>query len=183
MAKVLKQMLAAQLEAALGEGADLLLIDTGPMPVEVNREFRADLRSRAGGARMRVIHNRTARVALGAIGVADPNERLRGLLKGPSAVLFGGDGPISIAKVVREWVRRHKTLTIKGAVADGELLGPADAAGLADLPDLTQLKGMLAGVIQGPARGLAASLQAVYGGLARALQARVDKEGGGDAAA
>ena len=45
---------------------------------------------------------------------------------------------------------------------------------------------MLAGAIIGAARGIAGSLQAVYGGLARAIQAKVDEapagESGEDAA-
>lgn len=182
MAKALKQMLASQLENTLEDSSGLLVIDTGPMAVELNRAFRADLREKAGGARMRVLHNRTARVALGSMGVKDQAGDLKGMLRGPSAVIYGGDGPIATAKVVREWVKKHKTLVVKGAVTDGELMNAADAAGLADMPDLNQLRGMLAGLLQASARGLAVSIQAVYGGIARSIQARVDKHADGGAA-
>ncbi|MDJ0520867.1 MAG: 50S ribosomal protein L10 [Planctomycetota bacterium] len=187
MAKALKQMLASQLEADLDTSPNgMMLIDPGAMTMEANEAFRKDLREKAGGARMRVIHNRTATVAIKARGWDGDVDALTATLTGPSAVVYGGDGPIPIAKVVRDWSKKQKDLKVKGAVADGEVLVDADAQALADMPDLEQLKGMLAGAIIGAARGIAGSLQAVYGGLARAIQARVDEspaeEGGAEAA-
>lgn len=178
MAKALKQMLASQLEADLDTSpAGVMLIDPGTMTMEANEAFRRDLREKAGGARMRVIHNRTARVTISARGWDGDVAALADQLAGPSAVVYGGDGPIPIAKVVRDWTRKQKDLKVKGAVADGEILLEGDAKALADMPDLEQLKGMLAGAIIGAARGIAVSLNAVYGGLARALQARIDEQG------
>ena len=178
MSKTLKHMLAAHLEEDLEQVTGLVLIDPGAMSVEANMAFRHDLRERAGGARLRHIHNRTARVALERKAYAGDAGGFAAQLRGPSAVAFGGDGAVSIAKVVRDWRRKQRDLRIKGAVADGEILLDADAEALADMPDLQQLKGMLAGLIIGSARGIAVSLQAVYGGLARALQARIEQQEG-----
>lgn len=178
MAKALKRMLASQLEADLDTSpAGLMLIDPGAMTVEANEAFRKDLREKAGGARMRMIHNRTARVTITARGWEGDVDALTGVLAGPSAVVYGGDGPIPIAKVVRDWAKKQKDLKVKGAIADGEILLNGEAQALADMPDLQQLKGMLASAIIGTARGLAVSLQAVYGGLARCVQARIDESG------
>ena len=179
MAKALKRMLATQLEEELGDATGLLVVDTGPMTVENVTEFRKDLREKAGGARLRIIHNRTARVALNNKYFEGGAEALVEILRGPSAVVYGGDGAIPIAKVVRDWRKKFKELTLKAAIADGELLEAADAEGLAEMPDLPQLKAMMAAALISPARGIAGSLQGVYGGLARVIQARVD-EGGGD---
>ena len=46
---------------------------------------------------------------------------------------------------------------------------------LSKSPDKLTLRGMLAGVILGSARGIAASIHAVPAGIARCLQARIDK--------
>ena len=65
MAKALKFMLSAQLQDALkGSASGLMVIDPGPMTVESAMEFRKDLREKAGGARLRIVHNRTARAAM-----------------------------------------------------------------------------------------------------------------------
>ena len=182
MAKALKLMLASQLKDDIEQqdNGGLLMIDPGNLTVADSEAFRTDLREQAGGARLRIIHNRTASVALRGLYESESQElgELDALLRGPSAVVFGGEGPIAIAKVVRDWRKKNKKMVLKGAFADGEFMNSADAEALADMPDLTQLKGMLAGAILGSARGIAASLQAVYGGLARCLQAKVDQEGG-----
>jgi large subunit ribosomal protein L10 len=180
MAKALKRMMAGQLEASLEGSTGLLILETGPMTVENAMALRTDLREKAGGARMQIVHNRTARIAMRRRWFDESETSLGALLKGPTAIAYGGDGPISIAKVVREWKRRWKPLRVKGAVADGELLLEQDADGLADMPDLNQLRAMMLGAVMGTPRGIAVSLSAVYGGIARCLQARVDKEGGGD---
>ena len=178
MAKALKQMLAAELGVELENSpAGLMVVDPGGMTVETVEAFRGDLREKAGGARMRVIHNRTARVAIREQGYDGDVEGFNATLAGSSAVVYGGDGPIPIAKVVRDWSKKHKALKVKAAVADGEVLLEGDAKALADMPDLEQLKGMLAGLVLGAARGMAVSLQGVYGGLARCIQARIDEGG------
>ena len=183
MAKALKHMLASQLGEELEKSpAGLMVVDPGGMTVEKVEAFRGDLREKAGGARLRVIHNRTARVAIREQGYQGDVEGLNATLAGSSAVVYGGDGPIPIAKVVRDWSKKHKALKVKGAIADGEVLLEDDARALADMPDLEQLKGMLAGLILGAARGIAVSLQGVYGGLARCIQARLDEGGFGGAA-
>lgn len=189
MAKALKRMLASQLHADLEDATGALIVTTGPMTVENSEAFRGDLREKAGGARLRIIHNRTARVALKQRwfdGEAESaTDGLEEMLKGPTAIVFGGSGPISIAKVVRDWRKKWKPLEVKGAVSDGELLGKEDAEGLAELPDLPELRGMFLSALLGAPRGLAGTLSGVYGGLARCLKARVDDAGGdaeGDAA-
>ena len=182
MSKIMKRMMTAQFQAELGDATGLLIVDTGPMTVENAEALRADLREKAGGARLKIIHNRTARVAIRERWFEDGDDDLAPLLKGPTAVAFGGGGPIPIAKVLKDWRKKWKPLEVKGAVTDGELLPKEDLAGLAEMPDLPQLKAMMLGAILGTPRGIAVSLSAVYGGLARCIQARVD-EGGGDAAA
>ena len=177
MAKALKRMMVAEYEQALDGLDGVILLDTGPMTVEASQEFRRDLREKAGGARLKIIHNRTGRLALGRVLFGEDRAALEEALVGPSAIVFGGDGPIPIAKVLREWKRKFKPLRVKGGVAEGEVLAANEVDGLADLPDMPQMRAMLLSTVLGPARGIASSLQAVYGGIARALQARIDQEG------
>ena len=143
MAKALKRMMVAEYERALDGLDGVILLDTGPMTVEASQEFRRDLREKAGGARLKIIHNRTGRLALERVLYSTNPSALEEALSGPSAIVFGGDGPIPIAKVLREWKRKFKPLRVKGAVAEGEVLVGAEVDG-----------------------------------LARALQARIDQEGG-----
>ena len=176
MAKALKRMMVAEYEQALDGLDGVIVLDPGPMTVEASQEFRRDLREKAGGARLKIIHNRTGRLALKEALFGDDPSVLQEALQGPSAIAYGGDGPIPIAKVLREWKRKFKPLRVKGAVSEGEILGAVEAESLADLPDVDQMRAMLLSTVLAPARGIAASLQAVYGGIARSLQARIDKD-------
>jgi large subunit ribosomal protein L10 len=179
MAKALKEMMVREYEEALDGEDSVLIVDFGNMTVETVQAFRRDLREKAGGAIAQLVHNRTARQALSKGLFSDDPAVLAGVLRGPSAIVYGGDGAIPIAKVVREWRRKQKDMRLKGGVAYGEVLGDEDLEHLADLPGVPQLRAMMLSAILGPARGIAGSLQAVYGGIARALKARIDKESGG----
>lgn len=175
MAKILKKMLASQMLDAMKGTDGAVFVNVAPMTVELSSRFRAFLRQKAGGARLRVLQNRSARHALTSVGYP---AKVATILKGPTAVIYGGDGPTSIAKSLAEWVRQDKLLVIKGAVAEGELYeGKAVTATLAKMPDKRTLRAMLAGAIAGPARGLATVLAAPGASIARGTKARVDKQG------
>src|SRR5688572_13349486 len=114
MAKTLKQMLSSQLQKELTPTTGCLVLDTGPMSVEGAMAFRKELREKAGGARLRVIHNRTARLAMENAWLnGGANASLRGMLKGSCAIVFGGGGPVPSAKVVVEYRKKFKPLQFK----------------------------------------------------------------------
>ena len=173
-------MMVAEYKVDLEDQSGVIIFDPGPMSVESTEAFRKDLREQAGGARFKLVHNRTAQRALGETLYSDDPSALDEVFSGRSAIAWGGDGVIPIAKVLRDWKKKFKPLSLKGGVAEGEILDAESVVLLADLPDLPQLHGMLAGAIIGSARGIAASLQGVYGGLARVIQARVDESGEGE---
>ena len=174
MAKALKQLLSSQLLKAVHGADGAIFVNLGPMTVEQNMRLRGILRSKAGGAHLRVLHNRTARVALKTAGFP---AKVDTILKGPTAAIFGGDGTMVIAKTIVEWARTDKTFVLKGGVADGEFFDAKGVVALSKLPDKQTLRGMLAGAIAGPARGVASVLAASGASLARVMQARIDAKG------
>ena len=66
-------------------------------------------------------------------------------------------------------------LQIKGGIVEGEAYLGSAAEVIADLPDRNTVNTQIVTAISGPARSLASVLNAVAGGLARCIQARVDK--------
>lgn len=174
MAKVLKKLLAKQVKDAVVDSDGAIFVNLGPMTVEQNMRLRGILRTKAGGARLRVLHNRTAKVALKEAGWP---AKVETILKGPTAAVFGGEGATKIAKTILEWARTDKGLVVKGGVADGEFFDAKGVQALAKMPDKQTLRAMLAGAISGPARSIASVVAASGGGLARVLQARIDAKG------
>ena len=173
MAKVLKKLLASQVLSAVKDADGAVFVNVSPMSVELSTRLRGFLAAKAGGARLRVLHNRTAKAALKDKGWP---AKVSDILKGPTAMVYGGEGATVIAKTLAEWSRQDKTLVVKGAVADGEFFDAKGVAALAKMPDKRTLRAMMLQGILGPARGLAVLLQAPGVGLARVLQARIDQQ-------
>jgi large subunit ribosomal protein L10 len=169
MSRELKRWMAEDLREALEDAADFLVVGLLPLDSERTTALRASLRRQ--GARLRVIHNRTARHAL-----PERASRVAALFRGQTAIAFGAEA-IPVARAVVQ-AAREKQLELRGGFVEGELLDAPAVQALAASPDRGTLRAMALGAVLGPARGLAASLQAVAGGLARCLMEKVRKGGG-----
>ena len=78
------------------------------------------------------------------------------------------------------FAKKAGKVAIQGGLFEGALLGADEAKALADLPGKEELRGMMLSALIGPARGLVGLLAAPGGSLARVVQAKVDRDGGGD---
>lgn len=177
MPKELKRQMAAEVRGELESSENVLVIGLLPMDAETTYTLRSTVREQGG--HLRVIHNRTSRYALD-----EPRKDLARYFKGPTAIAVGRTSDtefIPLAKALLD-ASRKKRIELRGGWVDGELLDAAGFEALAKSPDKPTLRAMLCGAILGPGRGLAVAMNAVAGGLARCLQARIDKEEeGGDA--
>jgi large subunit ribosomal protein L10 len=90
-------------------------------------------------------------------------------LKGPKALAFtAGDG-IALAKVLREFVKGHETLSFRQAYLDGQILETEDAQKVADMPSKDELVARLLYLLQSPMRRLAVALNDPIRKLASAV--------------
>jgi large subunit ribosomal protein L10 len=170
MPKELKQLMTDELKRELDASQNLLVI--GLLPMDSAGSFDLRNRLRARGARLRVIHNRTSRHALD-----EARRPLGNLFKGSTGLtLVPGAEPDmgSVAKALLE-IAKQKKIEIRGGFVEGQLLDKGGVELLAKSPDKKTLRAMMCGALMGPARGLAGALNAVTGGLARCLKARMEK--------
>lgn len=170
MVQEIKETMAAELREQLDASPNVLVVGLAAMDAGKNHALRNSLRSY--GARLRVIQNRTSRFALD-----EARKELGAFFAGPTALtLVDQEDPdmVVIAKTLVE-AEKAKQVEVRGGFVDGEVLDREGVRFLAASPDKPTLRGMLAGVVVGPARGLAASLKGVGEGLARCLQARIDQ--------
>ena len=100
---------------------------------------------------------------------------LAGPLEGPTAIAFCYDDIVAPSKVLGDFVRSSKILTIKSGLLGTTLLTPAEVAVLATLPSKVVLVARLLGSIQSPVVGLVSVLQGPIRGLAYVLQARASQ--------
>jgi large subunit ribosomal protein L10 len=100
------------------------------------------------------------------------------LLIGPTAVAFGLQDEVTPARLLSEFVRRNRVVSIKGGVVGGRSMNAAQITRVAELPSRDQLLAQLLGVMQAPMSKTLSVLQAPareVAGLAQALADKLDK--------
>ena len=105
-----------------------------------------------------------------------PYEVLSDSLKGPSAIAFGFEDPVSPAKALSKFIKDAKKGEIVAAVLEGKLLTAQEAKALANLPTKEELYAKMLGCVNSPATGIVGSINAVMAQLTRAMAAVRDQK-------
>ena len=158
----------------LAQNRFVIATDYRGLTVAEMAELRAHLRKT--GTEYHVVKNTLARFAAESTG----NPELSELLTGPTALAFARDDVLQVAKALAEYIRTNKTtsLSIKGGLVDGRILGPADVSKLATLPPIEVLRARLLGLLLSPVYSLQNVLTANLRGLNTVLNARIQQLGG-----
>ncbi|MBI2848854.1 MAG: 50S ribosomal protein L10 [Chloroflexi bacterium] len=125
------------------------------------REFHIDLH---------VVKNTLACLAAEKTG----RDALVPMLKGPTALVFGLEDEVQLARVLSNCLRTAKTpFRIKGGILDNQALSPDDVSTLSTLPPKNELLRMLLGSLQTPIARLIFVLNSQTYGLIGVLQSRL----------
>ncbi|MCC5840494.1 MAG: 50S ribosomal protein L10 [Opitutales bacterium] len=167
-----KQFLVDEVTAYLDKSEYLFLADYNRLTVADTEELRKVLA--ASGAEFHVVKNTILKIA------ADKHEypELDEQLKGPTAIVVGGNNAAEVAKALEKFFKDKKKGELKGGVLDKRSLSAADISELAKLPSIEILRAQLLGLLNTPATSFVRVIQAVPQGLLNVLQAKVDKDGG-----
>jgi large subunit ribosomal protein L10 len=153
------QEIAAQIE----ESEAIFAVDYRGISVPQAAELRAKLRE--SDASFRIVKNRLTKLAADKAG----EERLAGLLQGPTALAFVRGDTASAAKAISTFNKEHDVLTFKGGFMEGLVLDEEKFKSIAKLPSREVLYGQFAGVVASPITGLVRGLNALIQGLASQL--------------
>lgn len=172
MPSQVNQILFDELRSEFQNMGSCVVVDVGAVQPKDDIEIRAQLRD--AGVRYRVVRSRLAQKAFAEMGL-DMSTAMKGRC---GIAVAEKEGAIAAAKVLRDWIKNQKDspIAIKGGVIEGSTFVGAAAAEIAELPDRNTINTMIVSTISGPARGLAGVVNAVASGLARCIQAKVDKE-------
>ena len=157
------------LKRLLSESSALLLTDYRGLGVAEIGDLRRQLRT--AGAEYHVTKNTLVRRAAEEVGI----KTFDGLLEGPTAIAFVREDPAKAAKVLSDFARTSRVMSIKGGWLGDRLISAEQVASLATLPPREELLGRLLGQMNAPIAGLVTVLSANISGLARVLQARADQ--------
>ncbi len=134
----------------------------------------SDLRSkfREAGVEYKVIKNNMLKRAADELKI----EGMDDFFKGPTAVAFGYEDPVSAAKILCKFVKGVNKTQIKGGLLDGKAMDAAGIENLSKLPSKEELIAKMLGSMNAPITNFALALQAIPRGLACALKAVAEQK-------
>jgi large subunit ribosomal protein L10 len=165
-----KAALVEEIASQLSDAGAIFAVDYRGIGVTEAAELRAKLAE--SDASLRIVKNRLAKRAAESAGT----EELERLFEGPTALTLVKGDPVTAAKAIADFARRHKVPTYKGGIMDGAPLEPEEFQRIARLPGLDALHGRLVGMVASPISGVARGLGQMLGGLASQL-AQMEERG------
>ncbi len=135
-----------------------------------------DLRKklRAADGEFRVVKNTLFKLAAGD---KMPIDQMDAYLSGPTAIGFAKGDPVATAKVLVDFVKDHKAITVKAGVMDGRVFDAAQVEALSNTPPREVLISQMLGSLQSPIAGLVGTLSGIISNFVFTLQAIADNKG------
>lgn len=126
------------------------------------------------GAECRVAKNTLTAIAAERAGIGGMVD----LLAGPTALVLAYDDPVQTSKVVTDFVRTSRVLSVRGGIMNNQLVSAPDIDAIATLPSREELLGRLVGMMASPMTRVVGVLSGPVRQLPYLLNARVGQLGG-----
>ena len=173
MSKPVKQMIMKEYQQRFEALEGALVIDIRGIDANENNAFRLGLAEK--DIRVTVIRNALARQAFSGT-VLEP---LSPALEGPSALAYGGESVVNVAREIVDWAKKVEDLELKGAVLDGEYFeGEAGVKRLSTFPTRDEALAKVVQLVLTPAGNVvscATSPGAKLLGIVKEIQERLEK--------
>lgn len=160
-----------EIKDKINRAQSVVLVDYRGLDVAQLTELRSKYRE--AGVDYKVYKNTMMRFAFKDAGLEGFNE----YLKGPSAIAFGFDDPVQVAKITSEFAKENEKLEIKAGIVDGKIIDVDGIKHLASLPSREVLIAQVLGGINSPIQGFANVLQGTIRSLAIVLNAIAEEQG------
>ncbi|MEM8834909.1 MAG: 50S ribosomal protein L10 [Planctomycetota bacterium] len=149
MSKPVKNLMIRDYQSKL-EGFDsALLISIRGIEANDNNRLRLGLQEK--GISVTIIRNNLAKHAFADSGLS----ALEPILEGPSALAYGAESVVDVARELVKWAKELENLELKGAVLDGELFeGEAGVERVSKLPTREEALAQSVTLILSPAKNL-----------------------------
>ena len=161
----------SELRELVGLTKAAIFTDYRGLSVAELTELRKKLREVDG--EYRVVKNTLFKLAAGdSMPVADMGE----FLTGPTAIGFAKGDPVAVAKILLDYARDHKAMSVKAGVMDGRMLSAAQVEALSKTPPREVLLSQMLGSLQSPIAGFVGTLGGIISNFVFTLQAIADKQ-------
>lgn len=173
MSKTVKNMMIRDYQQKLEGISDALVISIRGIGAIENNKIRNELRKK--NVKITVVRNNLVTHAVKNTSLA----ALDSILSGPSALAYGGESVVDVARAVLEWAGKAEKLELKGAVLDGVLYkGKAGITELSKYPTKKEAQGQAVTLILSPARNLMGQIKGPAGkvmGIVKSVEEKLEK--------
>jgi Ribosomal protein L10 len=173
MSKAVKELVMRDYKERLGDLEDAMVISLRGVDAISTTKIRSKLAEKE--IRVTVIRNKLFTQAFS-------DSKLAGLapvLKGGSAVAYGGQSVVEVAREIVALLKEHPGIELKGAVLDGELFeGEKGVERLSKLPTRDEAIAQDVTLILSPGRKLLGAIKgpgSAVVGLIKAIEAKLEK--------
>jgi large subunit ribosomal protein L10 len=173
MSKPVKEMITDDYKRRFEELEGALVVDIRGIAANQNNELRLNLAEKS--IRITVVKNTLARKAFTGTSL----EALGPALDGPSALAYGGDSVVEVARALVDWAKKVEKLDLKGAVLDGEFFPGEDGVKrLSDFPTKEEAQAQVVQLVLSPAGNLVRGVTSPGSnllGIVKEIQERLEK--------
>lgn len=173
MSKPIKELILAEYIQRFKGVENALLIDIRGIGANANNTLRIDLARK--NIQITVVKNTLARRTFAGTGL----EPLNSALVGPSAIVWGAESVVDVARELTDWARKVDQLELKAAVIDGELFeGEAGVKRLSKFPTRLEALGKVVQLVLSPASNVVRAAMAPGAnilGIVKEIQERLEK--------
>lgn len=166
----INQAMVEEYRSRFGEAPDLVAVDLNQLTVEEAEEFRDA--ARAKDIQVFVVKTSLARRVIGEQleeGGAD------GVIDGPTALVWGGEGMPDLARLVDEQGKKTGKLTVRGGVFEKKVLNQGEVVQFKNIPDRHTLLGQTLATIIAPLTGSLALVNSLLSAPAALTDALIKK--------
>lgn len=173
MSKPVKEMMIRDYQDRLGDTENAVVISIRGIEANENNRFRMSLIEK--GVHVMVVRNKLAKKAFGDGAMSGLGE----ILEGPSALTWGGESVIDVARELVNWAKEIEELELKGAILDGEVFsGEEGVKALSKYPTRDEAIAQDVTLILSPGRNLMGAIKGPggrLGGLIKAIEEKLEK--------
>ena len=172
MSKPVKNMIIEMYREQFRDVSGALLVDIRGVTSNDGMKLRSGLLQK--GIRVTVVKNSLARKAFEATGLAPIGD----MLEGPSAMVYGEQSVVNIARDLLDFVKKYEKLQFKGAIMDGTVFGPDQLETLSKYPTREEAQAQIIQVVLSPAGqviGAATSAGSQIASILKAIEEKLEK--------
>jgi large subunit ribosomal protein L10 len=173
MSKPIKEMMIDDYRERFAEIDGALVVDVRGIEANDNNALRLGLLQK--NIRVTVVRNTLAKKAFNGTKL----EALEPSLTGPTALAYGGDSVVDVARALVDWAKKVQNLDLKGAVLDGTYFeGEAGVKRLSEFPTKEEAQAKVVQLILSPARNVVGAAKGPGGkilGIIKQIEEKLEK--------